>query len=245
MNTASAPIAATTSLSILLHGVAFAAALLTLEQATTTGSSVDIHLISSTLVSDQQETEIPRNHSSVEQASLHEVANNTSDVTDNVLKKKTDQALYSQNLLTSQNSDDLVSDSAIKDLPVEKHDVVRDLQQKQKVAEQGMNTTQVVQSTNAKQQQHSILELLHSSISNNKEYPYIARRQRRQGVATVSFILHPDGLIKNAHLVTSSSTGVLDRAALSAVKGIEPFRPAKDYLDQAEEFKIDVVFNLL
>ena len=67
----------------------------------------------------------------------------------------------------------------------------------------------------------------------------------REGVATVGFVLHPDGTIKNARLVSSSSTGMLDRAALSAVKRIEPFRAAQDYLDQAEEFKIDVVFNLL
>ncbi len=245
MNTASAPIAATTSLSILLHGAAFAAVLLTLEQATTTGRSVDIQLISSILVSDQQETETPHNHSSVEQASLQAVANNTLEVTDNLQKKKTDQGLYSNNLLTSLNSDHLVSDSAIKDVPVEKHDVVRDVQQKKQIAEEGMNTAQVLQSTNARQQQYSILELLHSSISNNKEYPYLARRQRREGIATVGFELHPDGTIKNTRLVNSSSTAMLDRAALSAVKRIEPFTPAQDYIEQAEEFKIDVVFKLL
>jgi len=102
-----------------------------------------------------------------------------------------------------------------------------------------------LQSTNASQQQHSILELLHSSISNNKEYPYLARRQRREGVATVSFVLHPDGTIEDAHLVASSHAVVLDRAALSAVKKIEPFIAAQDYLGQPEKFQIDIEFDLL
>ncbi len=100
-------------------------------------------------------------------------------------------------------------------------------------------------STSASQQQHSILELLHSSISENKEYPYMARRQRREGVSTVAFIPHPDGTIENTHLIHSSQTVSLDRAALSAVRLIEPFEAAQEYLDHAEEFQVEVVFNLL
>ncbi len=246
MSTVTAPIAATTSLSILLHGAVFAAALLVFEQATTTGKGVEIQLVSSTMVSDQHETETPRKNTIVEKTRLQTVRNTASDnVTDNVQKKIPEQSLYSQNLLTSLTSDEIVSDSAIKDVPVKKRDVARDVQQKQLNTNEGMSVAQVAQSTNAIQQQHSILELLHSSISDNKEYPYIARRQRREGVATVAFVLHPDGKIENTHLVTSSRAAVLDRAALSAVKHIEPFTVAQEYLEHAEAFQVDIEFDLL
>jgi protein TonB len=86
---------------------------------------------------------------------------------------------------------------------------------------------------------------LHRHISDNKEYPYLARRQRREGIATIAFVLHPDGKIENTHLVTSSRAAALDRAALSAVKKIEPFTVAQDYLEHAEEFQVDIEFDLL
>ena len=103
----------------------------------------------------------------------------------------------------------------------------------------------LAQATNASHQQHAILELLHRRISDKKEYPYLARRQRREGIATVAFVLHPNGKIENAHLVSSSSAATLDRAAISAVKKIEPFAVARDYLKQSEEFQVDIEFELL
>jgi hypothetical protein len=64
MNTSAKPIVATTSLSFLLHGVVFAGLLLVYDQAITldegVGSGVEIELISSVLISDRQEAEVPR-----------------------------------------------------------------------------------------------------------------------------------------------------------------------------------------
>lgn len=240
MNIAIRPIAATTSLSILLHAVAFAGLLLVYEQAVTTGKGLEIQLISSTVVSEQQETDVPQ-MSEVSQVAQDITAENEAD---NGQKKAQSQHLSSQHVFTSLNSTTAINQdfaSADKAMPV----VPQDVKQKQQMTEEGTSAAQVVQSTKASQQQHSILELLHTRISDNKEYPYIARRQRREGVATVGFLLHPDGTIENARLVASSHAGALDRAALSAVRSIEPFKPAQNYLDQAEEFKIDVVFNLL
>ena len=237
MNTVTRPIVATTSLSIVLHGVVFAAVLLLYGQAATLvegmGRSVDIHLISSIMISDQQETEVALKQEAVPIAQ-EPVPENLADTVHNN---------SFQNILTSLSSAEavMVKETVEKKLTEQKHVIKQVLP----VVSESKSIAQIKQSTSASQQQHSILELLHSSISNYKEYPYLARRQRREGVATVGFVLHPDGTIKNTHLVTSSSTGMLDRAALSAVKRIEPFRAARDYLDQAEEFKIDVVFNLL
>ena len=90
----------------------------------------------------------------------------------------------------------------------------------------------------------AMLELLHDAISDHKRYPYLARRQRREGTAQIEFVLHPDGRIDNTALLESSRSQVLDRAALSAVADIAPFKPAEQYLSQAQTFRIDVVFRL-
>ncbi len=64
MDTTAKPIVATTSLSFLLHGVVFAGVLLVYNQASTldegVGSGVEIQLISSVLVAEQLETDVPR-----------------------------------------------------------------------------------------------------------------------------------------------------------------------------------------
>ena len=96
----------------------------------------------------------------------------------------------------------------------------------------------------AETQTAAMLELLHDAISDHKRYPYLARRQRREGTAQVEFVLHPDGRIDNTALLESSRSQVLDRAALSAVADIAPFKPAEQYLSQAQTFRIDVVFRL-
>ena len=241
MKTASAPIATTTSLSFMLHATVIAATFLYIEHNVTTGLGIDILLISSTRVSDQQETEIASKINRVEKTDLQPSDNTVTDDLSNPVQ----QSLYSRKLNASADSGDVVSGTADKDEHAQQKVTAGYVQKKQLMLDELKSTAQFSQSTNARQQQHSLLELLHNTISNNKEYPYLARRQRREGVATVGFVLHPDGTIKNARLVNSSSNGILDRAALSAVKRIEPFIPARDYIRQAEEFKIDVVFKLL
>jgi TonB family protein len=73
----------------------------------------------------------------------------------------------------------------------------------------------------------------------------MARRQRREGVARVEFVLHPNGSIDDAHVIHSSRTRSLDNAALKAVESIEPFIVARDFLQQPEAFQVDVVFDAL
>ncbi len=246
METTAKPIVATTSLSFLLHGVAFAGLLLVYDQVTApdggVGRGVEIQLISSVLVSDQQEADVPR-RSEIKSEAKPDTSSKT--LTHAAQKK------FAENILTSPVSRQTISviDSAAE--PVDT-DVVEqnsaeqqyNIQQNQLSADESESTADTAQSTNASQQQHAILELLHRRISDNKEYPYLARRQRREGVATVAFVLHPDGKIENTHLVTSSRAAALDRAAISAVKHIEPFTLAQEYLEHAEEFQVDIEFDL-
>jgi TonB family protein len=249
MDTTAKPIVATTSLSFLLHGVVFAGVLLVYNQVATldegVGRGVEIQLVSSVLVAEQLETDVPQKQKVVVDTAAESIIH-------------APQKEFAENILTSLSSTQAVAYAASKEAPFSDdiEDVKQeDLQQEdvqQHIIEQVQLSVQdtesaasVAQSTNASQQQHAILELLHRRISDNKVYPYLARRQRREGVATVSFVLHPDGKIENTHLVTSSRATALDRAALSAVKHIEPFVVAQEYLEHAEEFQVDIEFDLL
>ena len=246
MDTTAKPIVATTSLSFLLHGVAFAGLLLVFDQVTApdggVGRGVEIELISSVLVSDQQEADVPRRSETKPEAK----PDNSSETPMHATQKK-----FTENTLTSPVSTQTVSvidsvtepvDTAVVDQSSVEQQY--DIRQEQLSADESESTAHTAQSTSASQQQHSILELLHRRISDNKEYPYLARRQRREGVATVAFVLHPDGKIENTHLVTSSRAAALDRAAISAVKHIEPFTDAQEYLEHAEQFQVDIKFDL-
>ena len=239
MDSTTKPIVATTSLSFLLHGVAFAGLLLVFDQVTTldggVGRGVEIQLISSVLVSDQQEADVQREQKVV--------ADTSSESLIHASQKK-----FAENILTSLNN----AQAIVVTEPEEKVFIdKKSTHQKQNIKQAQLSVdandsiASVAQSTNASQQQHTILDLLHRRISDNKEYPYLARRQRREGVATVAFVLHPDGKIENTRLVTSSRATALDRAALSAVKQIEPFTLAQEYLEHAEEFQVDIEFELL
>ena len=238
MDTAAKPIVTTTSISFLLHGLVFAGLLLIYDQTTTldegVGRGVEIQLISSVLVSDQQQADLPRKQQAKPDSS--------SDTLVHAVEKK-----FSENTLTSLLATQIVVTEPVDADIAEQNSAEQQYvnQQKQLSVFESGSTAHTAQSTNASQQQHAILELLHRRISDNKEYPYMARRQRREGIATVAFVLHPDGKIENTHLVTSSRAAALDRAALSAVKHIEPFTAAQDYLDHAEMFQVDIEFDLL
>ncbi len=231
----------------MLHAVALTAFVLVYDQVSTEesaeGLGVEIQLISSEQVSDQHETELAAKKSAVEA-----VAEAKPEVTaDPELEESTKLRQASVKQLTVKKSEAVLLASDLDEVAVapELEKPSAKIIPVQKNTDAEREVALITRSTNAVSQQQAILSLLHKSISSNKEYPYIARRQRREGVATVGFVLFPDGSVKNTHLVTSSSAGVLDRAAITAVKGIEPFQQAQYYLEQAEEFKIDVVFNLL
>ena len=245
MDNAITPIATTTSLSLLVHGVALAGLLLVYGQAITrdegVGQGVEIQLISSVLVADQQQADVPARRESTRSETVAEQSPSTGLM--HVAEKS-----FAETVLTVVDSSQKVSveqsvnEKAIKEKTVELK-VVEPTYIESSLIKDG--SASIAQATNASRQQHAILELLHRRISDKKEYPYLARRQRREGVATVAFVLHPDGKIENAHLVSSSRAGVLDRAALSAVKHIEPFTVAGEYLKHSEEFQVDIEFELL
>ena len=253
MDTATGPIVTTTLLSALLHGAVVAGLLAVNSQVSpelAVGQGLEIELISSVTVAEQNETELP---DLLRRGQLHELTQQ--EIRQQIVDDTGAQivtALNSKNRVVVIESMDkkFIEPLSEKYEPEKSNSEIFNSEKsepevkQQSISENDSNES-VMQSTNASQQRHSILELLHSSISDKKSYPYLARRQRREGTTTVAFVLHPDGTIENAQLINSSRTIALDRAALSAVKDIEPFEVAQKYLEKAEEFRVDVVFNLL
>ncbi len=92
--------------------------------------------------------------------------------------------------------------------------------------------------------QQVLLQLLHAAIQKEQHYPEGALQMERQGSATLSFILFPDGRIANLRIVRSSGTDSLDHAAIAAVQNAVPFADVDDYLQESKAFNIDVVFKL-
>ena len=94
------------------------------------------------------------------------------------------------------------------------------------------------------EQTKSLLALLHSAIQKEQHYPLNAIETERQGTSTVKFFLFPNGKITNLQIVKSSGVESLDLAALAAVQHAVPFQEVDTYLQSAQEFSIDVVFEL-
>jgi len=63
-------------------------------------------------------------------------------------------------------------------------------------------------------------------LVNSRKYPPAARSQKLEGVATVSFILTPDGRVLSSRLVNSSGHTILDDEVMALVRRVSPF-PAR------------------
>lgn len=89
-----------------------------------------------------------------------------------------------------------------------------------------------------------LLRALRAAVENHKRYPMIARRSRRQGESVIGLRLHPDGSLDQVSVVQGSGYRPLDKAALKAVRAIEPFRVAQEHLQAPMNLKLTVVFRL-
>jgi|GEM_PF-2442513 len=214
-------ISVSTSFSLVLHALLAVAVLQTQQVMQAAGTGIEIELVSSSFVSDQAETERAA--------------------------KKADSIVHSADAVKQQagsGAEKVVNQPSTNTVPA----VPEKAAALTSPADSASNDTgdQVrTSSTAASQQKNALIELLHSQISAHKQYPYLARRQRREGVARVEFVLHPDGSVQNPRLLQSSRTTSLDKAALEAVKSIEPFTPAGNFIDRPEAYRVDVVFNVM
>jgi protein TonB len=56
-------------------------------------------------------------------------------------------------------------------------------------------------------------------------YPPEARDAGIQGIAELSFVIHPDGQVSNVQITKSSGSETLDASAVAAIYSAAPFRP--------------------
>jgi len=232
MDISNRPFVTSTALSTLIHGAAFLSLILVMEQSTSLGEHAAKDIMLELIGSDVELAQSFQQESNPEQVLNESLDEEKISTRVPALQDKATEAVLAveDRLLTSERSDEVVADT-------EKAAAVE--------AVSAVPQSAAIPPVYVQAVDNQLIELLHARISDNKQYPYFAKRQRREGVATVSFVLHPNGDIENARLVNSSRTELLDRAALSAVEKIEPFEAAQDYLETAETFNIDVVFELL
>ncbi len=79
-----------------------------------------------------------------------------------------------------------------------------------------------------------------------KRYPPGARKQRRQGSATVRFVVNKDGRVLSAQLINSSGTAILDREALATVQRAQPLpKPPAEMLTHGQvKITLPIDFNI-
>jgi periplasmic protein TonB len=83
------------------------------------------------------------------------------------------------------------------------------------------------------------LATLRQAIEKFKEYPLLARRKHLEGTAVVRFVVTRGGGLKDASLASSSGAGLLDDAALGAVRAVGAF-PAMPVEIPGGEMAIEV-----
>jgi protein TonB len=88
------------------------------------------------------------------------------------------------------------------------------------------------------------LEKLHDAIANNLIYPNQAVFLNLSGIARVSFILFPSGVIQSIKVIKSSGSAILDQAAVATLHKIVPFVPAEKYLKSSQYFTISIGFKV-
>jgi periplasmic protein TonB len=66
-------------------------------------------------------------------------------------------------------------------------------------------------------------QMVRLRIEAHKRYPSIARVRQIEGRTTVRFLIAPDGRMTGLEVIGSARSGVLDRAALTAVREASPF----------------------
>lgn len=87
-------------------------------------------------------------------------------------------------------------------------------------------------------------KFVYEAINRQKHYPYMARRQNREGRVKLNFVMHPNGTVTDIAIVESSRFHLLDKAAMQAVEAISPFHLAAEYLTMQQHYDVGIDFRL-
>jgi protein TonB len=85
---------------------------------------------------------------------------------------------------------------------------------------------------------------LRAAIEREKRYPRLAVRQQIEGLALVGFRVQRDGRIGDIRILESSGQGLLDEAALAAVRQVGQAQPLPAGSGAHRDFEIALEFRL-
>jgi len=89
------------------------------------------------------------------------------------------------------------------------------------------------------------LELVKNSIQRAKRYPQSARARQIEGRVTLQFIVGQDGSLKDVRVLGPCPHGILNEAALRAIRDASPFpRPPSRFFKGDLPLKIVIAFEL-
>lgn len=94
------------------------------------------------------------------------------------------------------------------------------------------------------QRADELRKFVYEAINRQKHYPYMARRQQREGLVKLNFVMHPNGRVTDIAIVESSRFHLLDKAAMQAVESISPFHLATEYLTMQQQYDVGIDFRL-
>lgn len=88
-------------------------------------------------------------------------------------------------------------------------------------------------------------EMVRLKIESCKRYPDAARERHMEGRTKVRFVITPDGQLSSVKIVKGARHGILNTAAMNAVKAAAPFpRPPVNLFKGPLHVEITIVFEL-
>lgn len=81
-------------------------------------------------------------------------------------------------------------------------------------------------------------------IHENLRYPLAARRRSLTGTVQLDIVIHPNGVVASVQIAESSSHGLLDEAAMEAVRGLSPLPFPSHLVPRPLRARLPVVFDL-
>lgn len=92
------------------------------------------------------------------------------------------------------------------------------------------------------------LRRLMATLSRNRRYPPAAARERMEGVVLLAITIDPGGVVAGVRIARTSGHGLLDRAALQSVNGLERLPrppPALSARRQTHELTVPLAYSLV
>lgn len=88
-----------------------------------------------------------------------------------------------------------------------------------------------------------LVKIIGKGLAAHLAYPKIATDFNLKGTALVGFILYPNGQVREAQIVKSSGSDILDNAAVAGVQGMSPLKDIDLYLTEPKFLVVGIIFS--